>query len=47
VMHIVGGAMFLTGTRHAISILNSCIGLLLLASCGLWCEAYVYPRYSL
>ncbi|KAM0419158.1 hypothetical protein ACHAPD_002709 [Fusarium lateritium] len=37
-MHVIGGAMQLTGTRHGLSVLNSCPGILLLACCGLWWE---------
>ncbi|KAM0226859.1 hypothetical protein ACHAPO_012012 [Fusarium lateritium] len=38
-MHVIGGAMQLTGTRHGLSVVNSCPGILLLACCGLWWEA--------
>ncbi|RGP79426.1 c6 zinc finger domain [Fusarium longipes] len=41
-LHAIGGVMFQCGARHGSAVLNCSVGMLLVASTGLWFEAKRY-----
>lgn len=37
-LHVIGGVMLLCDSKHAMTILNVCIGVLILATSAIWFE---------
>ena len=37
-LHVIGGVMLLCDSRHAVILLNICVGLLILATSAIWFE---------